>query len=93
MSSENDKVLQYVVWLCLSNVDGRGRAAAEKGKSLQSLICKHANERVIKIGLVSGSLIANEFQSARKGEGMMSQKIREKELDIIVLSSFSYNDE
>lgn len=52
---------------------GGGTAAAEKQQSLQSLICKYANERVIKIGaFVSGSLIANEFESARKEEGLMS---------------------
>lgn len=39
-----------------SNVDGRGTTAAEKQQSLQSLICKYANERVIKIGRLSVAL-------------------------------------
>lgn len=51
---------------------GGGRTAAEKQQSLQSLICKYANQRVIKTGCSSVALIANEFQSARKGEGMVS---------------------
>lgn len=73
LSSEKGVVLQHVGRPSLSNVDGRGTAAAEKQQSLQSLICKYANERVIKIGaFVSGSLIANEFESARKEEGLMS---------------------
>lgn len=45
-----------VGWRSLSNVDGRGTTAAEKQQSLQSLICKYANERVIKIGRLSVAL-------------------------------------
>lgn len=55
LSSEIDIVL-HVVWLSLSNVHGRGTTAAEKQQSLQSLICKYANERVIKIGRLSVAL-------------------------------------
>lgn len=45
------------VLIILSTLHGRGTAAAaEKQQSLQSLICKYANARVIKIGRLSVAL-------------------------------------
>lgn len=70
LSSVKDVVLQHVGRQSLSSVDGRGTAAAEKQQSLQSLICKYANERVIKIGRLSVALwllMNSNLQERRRG--------------------------
>lgn len=71
--------------LSLSNVDGRGTTAAEKQQSLQSLICKYANERVIKIGRLSVALwLLMNSNLQERGRGWWA-KNEEKEQDAIVL--------
>lgn len=68
-----------------SNVDGRGTTAAEKQQSLQSLICKYANERVIKIGRLSVALWLLMNSNLQEKGGGEDELKNEKELDAIVL--------
>lgn len=83
LSSEKDIVLR-VVWLRLSNVHGRGTTAAEKQQSLQSLIRKYANERVIKIGRLSVALwLLMNSNLQERGRGWWAKNLK-KEQDAIV---------
>lgn len=82
---ERHIVLQHVWWLRLSSVDGRGTTAVEKQQSLQSLICKYANEGVIKIGRLSVALwLLMNSNLQERGKGWWA-KNEEKEQGGIVL--------
>lgn len=74
--------------VCVSSDDGRRRTAAEKQQSLQSLICKYANEGVIKIGRLSVALwLLMNSNLQERGRGAENEG---KEQNSIVLSSFFY---
>lgn len=78
-------MLQHVWWLSLSSADGRGTTAAEKQQSLQSLICKYANEGVIKIGRLSVALwLLMNSNLQERGRGWWAKNEKKEQAGIVL---------